>query len=52
MHYAPDLAQLTLHGAPDGIRTHGPQIRNLVLYPAELRAHAVLLAGSRPLAIS
>jgi hypothetical protein len=24
-------------GAPDGIRTHGPQIRNLVLYPAELR---------------
>ncbi len=25
-------------GAPDGIRTHGPQIRNLVLYPAELRA--------------
>ena len=26
------------NGAPDGIRTHGPQIRNLVLYPAELRA--------------
>jgi hypothetical protein len=24
-------------GAPDGIRTHGPQIRNLMLYPAELR---------------
>ena len=26
-------------GAPDRIRTCGPQIRNLVLYPAELRAH-------------
>ena len=24
-------------GVPGGIRTHGPQIRNLVLYPAELR---------------
>jgi hypothetical protein len=30
-------------GAPGGIRTHGPQIRNLVLYPAELRAPARLL---------
>jgi hypothetical protein len=44
-----DDAHLTQHalalfrsGAPDGIRTHGPQIRNLVLYPAELRVrHAV-----------
>ena len=26
-----------LYGVPGGIRTHGPQIRNLVLYPAELR---------------
>src|SRR3546814_9309176 len=26
------------NGAPDRIRTCGPQIRNLVLYPAELRA--------------
>ncbi len=26
------------HGAPDRIRTHDPQIRSLVLYPAELRA--------------
>ena len=26
------------NGAPGGIRTHDPQIRNLVLYPAELRA--------------
>ena len=24
---------------PGGIRTHGPKIRNLVLYPAELRRH-------------
>lgn len=24
-------------GAPDWIRTSGPQIRNLMLYPAELR---------------
>ena len=26
------------NGAPDRIRTHDPQIRSLVLYPAELRA--------------
>ena len=26
-------------GAPDRIRTCDPQIRNLVLYPSELRAH-------------
>jgi hypothetical protein len=26
-------------GVPGAIRTHGPQIRNLVLYPAELRGH-------------
>ena len=26
------------YGAPGGIRTHDPQIRNLVLYPTELRA--------------
>ena len=24
-------------GVPGGIRTHDPEIRNLVLYPAELR---------------
>ena len=29
------------NGAPGEIRTHDPQIRNLVLYPAELRAHRV-----------
>ena len=28
-------------GAPGGIRTHDPQIRNLVLYPAELRAQSM-----------
>jgi hypothetical protein len=26
-------------GAPEEIRTPDPQIRSLVLYPAELRAH-------------
>ena len=31
------LIQDRKSGAPDGIRTHGPQIRNLMLYPAELR---------------
>lgn len=30
-----------LIGVPGEIRTHGPQIRNLVLYPAELRGHQV-----------
>ena len=29
-----------LIGAPERIRTSDPQIRSLVLYPAELRAHA------------
>jgi hypothetical protein len=29
----------TLIGAPGEIRTPDPQIRSLVLYPAELRAH-------------
>ena len=28
-------------GAPEEIRTPDPQIRSLVLYPAELRAHAI-----------
>lgn len=35
------------HGVPGGIRTHGPQIRNLVLYPAELRGHRRLLSTLR-----
>ena len=30
-------------GAPGAIRTPGPKIRSLVLYPAELRAHAMTL---------
>jgi hypothetical protein len=33
-------------GAPDGIRTHGPQIRNLMLYPAELRARWCCFSGA------
>ena len=35
-------------GVPGGIRTHGPQIRNLMLYPAELRGrrrHPTRLLG-------
>ena len=31
------LKYLRYNGDSDAIRTHGPQIRNLVLYPAELR---------------
>jgi len=30
---------LSSDGVPGAIRTHDPQIRNLVLYPAELRGH-------------
>jgi hypothetical protein len=30
---------LKLFSVPGAIRTHGPKIRNLVLYPAELRGH-------------
>ncbi len=33
------LALLFLDGAPGRIRTSDPQVRSLVLYPAELRAH-------------
>jgi hypothetical protein len=31
------VISVTYHGVPGGIRTHGPRIRNPVLYPAELR---------------
>ena len=31
------------NGAPGRIRTSGPQIRSLVLYPAELRARSAAL---------
>ncbi len=34
-------------GVPGGIRTHGPKIRNLVLYPAELRRHAIPYSRNR-----
>jgi hypothetical protein len=33
-------------GAPEEIRTPDPQIRSLVLYPAELRARRVVAIGS------
>ena len=33
----PDASDI---GAPNWIRTSGPQIRNLMLYPAELWVHA------------
>ncbi len=32
-------------GAPEEIRTPDPQIRSLVLYPAELRVRTALRAG-------
>ena len=35
-----NLAALHPDGAPDKIRTRDPQIRSLLLYPAELLAHA------------
>jgi hypothetical protein len=35
----------TVAGAPGEIRTPDPQIRSLVLYPAELRARRVLAIG-------
>ncbi len=35
-----DVQVVEISGAPEVIRTPGPQIRSLVLYPAELRAHA------------
>ncbi len=33
------LLSLLIDGAPEEIRTPDPQIRSLVLYPAELRVH-------------
>jgi hypothetical protein len=39
--------QQRLTGAPEGIRTPDPQIRSLVLYPAELPAPRVPVAQSR-----
>jgi hypothetical protein len=37
-----------LGGAPEEIRTPDPQIRSLVLYPAELRARLAHRAGNVP----
>src|SRR6202795_4378570 len=37
--------RLEMFGAPGEIRTPDPQIRSLVLYPAELRARRVLAIG-------
>jgi hypothetical protein len=34
------------NGAPGAIRTPGPQIRSLMLYPAELRVHGDALLGA------
>ncbi len=33
------ILDLLIDGAPEEIRTPDPQIRSLVLYPAELRVH-------------
>src|SRR5262245_37184817 len=41
------VRRCVLSGAPEEIRTPDPQIRSLVLYPAELRALDPA-AGSRP----
>jgi hypothetical protein len=38
--------ELLSTGAPEEIRTPDPQIRSLVLYPAELRARRVVAIGS------
>src|ERR1700743_2327213 len=40
-----DTAKLLISGAPEEIRTPDPQIRSLVLYPAELRARFSLISG-------
>jgi hypothetical protein len=39
------LILLNVFGAPEEIRTPDPQIRSLVLYPAELRARPVVGGG-------
>ena len=36
-----EAQMLEENGAPGTIRTSDPQIRSLMLYPAELRAHSV-----------
>ncbi len=43
---APAVSQWSRY-VPGGIRTHGPRIRNPVLYPAELRRHTGPLLDQR-----
>jgi hypothetical protein len=43
----PARGPFSFTGAPDRIRTCDPQIRNLVLYPSELRAHLYLSISYR-----
>ncbi len=38
----------TMNGDPGAIRTRDPQLRRLVLYPAELPGHLVGRAGIEP----
>ena len=43
------LLNAKMHGAPEEIRTPDPQIRSLVLYPAELRARfSLTFRGAGP----
>ena len=42
------IGQREENGAPGAIRTPGPQIRSLMLYPAELRVHGDALLGVCP----
>lgn len=37
----------TENGVPGETRTHDPQIRNLMLYPAELRGHGRTISSAR-----
>lgn len=43
------LMRMTKNGDPDWIRTSDPQIRNLMLYPAELRDRRVADTRARSL---
>ena len=45
---APPIGDACVVGAPGAIRTPGPQIRSLMLYPAELRVHGEALLGPCP----
>ncbi len=40
---------LDFNGTPGGIRTPDPQVRSLMLYPAELPARSLLLGSGGPL---